>query len=92
MNKTIYPPLLAPGIHTLSTMWDPTFLGGPTPEQERKAAPLIDRGLLKSQQGLDLYIETPSLGKRLTRESMWRGLYGFQHDRKSAKGFVELTI
>jgi len=74
------------------TMWDPTFRGGQTPERERKAAPLIDRVLLKSQQGLDLYIETPSLGRRLTRESMWRGLYGFQHDRKSAKGFVELTI
>ena len=65
----------------------------PVPEQGKiEALTLTDRGAASTMYGIDLYIELPTPDNRLHREAYWRGMLGFQHDRHSAKGFVELTI
>ncbi|WP_093387981.1 DUF6932 family protein [Rugamonas rubra] len=73
-------------------MWSPTFAAPLSDDESRKVALLIDRPTLAAQYGIDLYIESPTPETALTRASYWRGLFGFQHDGRTAKGIVELRI
>jgi hypothetical protein len=73
-------------------LWYPSFSVTPTIDQEKETELLIDRLSLKAQYDIDFYMESPEPSKRLARESAWRGLFGFQHDGRSPKGFVELSI
>jgi hypothetical protein len=73
-------------------MWDPTTSVNLTNQQWVEVRELTDRNLAKIRFGLDLYMEKPDEKDRLHRQAYFRGLFGFQHDEKTPKGFVELKI
>ena len=53
---------------------------------------LTDHAKTRAAFGIDLYVAVPGPNEQLNREAYWRGMCGFQHDGRSAKGFVELMI
>lgn len=73
-------------------MWDPSESTPLTTEQWTEVRKLTNRNAVKIQFGLDLYMEKPTAKERLHRQAYFRGLFGFQHDEKTAKGFVELKL
>ena len=73
-------------------VWDPATTTNLTNEQWVQVRELTDRNAAKIRFGLDLYIEKPGEKDRLHRQAYFRGLFGFQHDEKTPKGFVELKI
>ncbi|MYM28967.1 hypothetical protein GTP58_11615 [Duganella sp. CY15W] len=73
-------------------MWDPETSVSLTSAQWNEVRKLTDRNVARVQFGLDLYMEKPAPEKRLHRQAYFRGLFGFQHDEKTPKGFVELKI
>jgi hypothetical protein len=73
-------------------MWDPTESIPLTDQQWVEVRRLTNRNAVKVQYGLDFYIENPSSEERLHRQAYFRGLFGFQHDEKTPKGFVELKL
>jgi hypothetical protein len=73
-------------------MWDPTTTAELTSQQWREVRELTDRNVVKARFGVDLYMEKPTGHGRLHRQAYFRGLFGFQHDEKTPKGFVELQL
>lgn len=73
-------------------MWNPSCLQPLTPELKSKIAPLLDRSGLGAQYQIDFYHESPSASEVFHREAYWKGVFGFKHDRVTAKGFVEIAI
>jgi hypothetical protein len=73
-------------------LWNPSFSGPVSDAQQVEVSRLVDRAVAKAQYGVDLYIELPTAADALHREAYWRGLFGFEHNGKYAKGFVELTV
>jgi hypothetical protein len=73
-------------------VWHPSTPCAPTLTQQAEIAQLLDRIQMRAQFGLDLYVEFPTPDMKLHREAYWRGLFGFQHNGTSAKGFVELKL
>jgi hypothetical protein len=73
-------------------LWNPSFAGPESEASKIEVTSMIDRASAKAVYGIDLYIETPLPNARMGREAYWRGIFGFQHDGRSAKGFVELKI
>lgn len=73
-------------------LWNPSFVTTLSEEGKIELRGLIDRASARAVYGVDLYIETPLPDRQMEREAYWRGLFGFQRDGKSAKGFVELRI
>lgn len=62
-------------------------------QQIPQAQALFDKPSCKVVYGLDIYLETPADEKALFhREAYWKGLFGFCHDRATAKGFAEVVI
>lgn len=73
-------------------MWDPAATVDLTAQQWIDVRELTDRNTAKVRYGLDFYMEMPDEKTRLHRQAYFRGLFGFQHDEKTPKGFVELKI
>ena len=73
-------------------MWVPSSAMALSAAQQSEIEKLVDRLTLKTQFGIDFYLESPSSDEKFHREAYWKGVFGFQHDGKSAKGFVELSI
>lgn len=73
-------------------LWNPSFVGPITDEGKVELLAMTDRAKARAAFGIDLYVATPSPNEQMNREAYWRGLFGFQHDGRSAKGFVELII
>lgn len=47
----------------------------------------------KAFYGLDFYLDQATTPEEVfNKEAYWKGVFGFQHDRISVKGFVELTL
>jgi hypothetical protein len=51
---------------------------------------LVSRPIARARFGIDLYVED-QLGD-FNREAYWRGVWGFCHDGKTAKGFAEVAL
>ncbi|ATQ78365.1 hypothetical protein CR152_30540 [Massilia violaceinigra] len=73
-------------------LWHPSFAGPVSEESKIEVRSMIDRASAKAVFCIDLYIALPLPTEKMAAEAYWRGLFGFQHDGKSAKGFVELKI
>lgn len=73
-------------------VWLPNMLPILSGSQEKHLEQLLDHDFSKSLLGIDMYLEASSGVSRLHRAAYWRGLFGFQHDGRSAKGFVEVII
>lgn len=73
-------------------LWNPRFASDVSEASKIEVKTMIDRVLVRAQYGIDLYIATPLPQKKMASEAYWRGMFGFQRDGKSAKGFVELKI
>ncbi len=63
-----------------------------TPLENSELSKLLNHNHVKTVYDLDYYMEQPSLQKLVHREAYWKGFFGFQHDRISAKGFVEIVL
>lgn len=68
--------------------WNPSFVAPISEEGKIEVRSMTDRASARAMFGVDLYIETPLPEQKMAREAYWRGMFGFQHDGKSAKGFV----
>ncbi|NHZ44575.1 DUF6932 family protein [Massilia aquatica] len=73
-------------------LWNPSFTGPISEESKIEVRTMTDYASAKALYGIDLYIATPLPNRKMASEAYWRGIFGFQHDGRSAKGFVELKI
>lgn len=73
-------------------MWNPSTSVDLTDDQWLEVRELTDRDTVQLRFDLDFYMEDPSPSQSLHRQAYFKGLFGFQHDGKTPKGFVELTI
>ncbi|SEO45299.1 hypothetical protein SAMN05428959_10896 [Duganella sp. CF517] len=73
-------------------MWNPSAGIDLTDEQKLNVRALTDRNTVGRRFHVDFYMEAPCPGEMLHRQAYFKGLFGFQHDGKTPKGFVELTI
>lgn len=73
-------------------VWSPMTNLALTPAMEIELNQLFGHDNARIHYGLDLYVDHPAPDQMLHREAYWRGLFGFQHDRRTAKGFVELKL
>ena len=52
-----------------------------------------DHDQIKAMYGLDLYLPMPATDHdEFNEKAYWRGVFGFCHDRVTAKGFAEIQI
>lgn len=75
-------------------LWSPGW-GDPaldTLENRNRAEQLLERGAARAVFDLDLFVVDPSPDELMHEEAYWRGLWGFCHDRATAKGFVEIEL
>lgn len=73
-------------------MWNPSISSELTEDQRLEVRELTDRGTVRRRFQVDFYMEAPLPSETLHRQAYFKGLFGFQHDGKTPKGFVELTI
>ncbi|MEO7493462.1 MAG: hypothetical protein ABIT83_01650 [Massilia sp.] len=73
-------------------LWHPAFCAPVSDAGKIEVRNMTDHAAAMALFGIDLYIEAPSAAALLTRQAYWRGLFGFQHDGRHAKGFVELKL
>lgn len=73
-------------------MWNPSIAIDPTDAQKKEVLALTDRNTVRRCFHVDFYMEAPNASEALHRQAYFKGLFGFQHDGKTPKGFVELTI
>lgn len=73
-------------------LWNPRTDGDLSEATKAALTPLTDRTHLEQEFSLDFYIEGPWVGDRFAREAYWSGVFGFCHDRVTAKGFVEIEL
>lgn len=73
-------------------MWNPSTSVDLTDDQWLELRELTDRDTVQLRFDLDFYMEDPNPSQSLHRQAYFKGLFGFQHDGKTPKGFVELTI
>ena len=73
-------------------MWNPSAGTDLTNDQKLEVRALTDRAKVSRRFHVDLYMEAPSANESLHRQAYFKGLFGFQHDGKTPKGFVELRI
>ncbi|MGN6118701.1 MAG: DUF6932 family protein [Rhodanobacter sp.] len=75
-------------------LWYPdwTSPASATPANEQQVRHLLDKASARSLFGLDLYIEMPDPAELMHRQAYWRGLFGFCHDRVTAKGLAEVGV
>jgi hypothetical protein len=71
-------------------LWNPAFLDDiGTPHELLR---LTNSDDLRTCYQMDFRVEIPHPRYLLHRQAYWKGLFGFQHDGVSAKGFVEIEI
>jgi hypothetical protein len=73
-------------------MWNPSAGKSLTDDQKLEVRALTDRSTVARRFHVDFYMEAPSPGETLHRQAYFKGLFGFQYDGKTPKGFVELRI
>lgn len=73
-------------------LWNPKTPEPMSADIEAALAPLVDKAHVDQEFSLDFYMEGPWSGKRFEREAYWSGVFGFSHDRVTAKGFVEIEL
>lgn len=73
-------------------MWYPQTNLPLTAELQSQIQALFERSHLRTTYGLDFYLAIPSDVERFHDEAYWKGLFGFQRDGATAKGFVEILI
>ena len=73
-------------------LWNPRVDGEMTEATKQLLGPLVDKDHVDNEFGLDFFIEGPWSGDRFQREAYWSGVFGFGHDRITAKGFVEIAL
>lgn len=75
-------------------LWNPEWAtpASATPVNQLLLQRLLDKPTAKAIYGIDFYLEMPEVNMVFHRESYWRGVLGFAHDRVTAKGFAELHI
>ncbi|GJI96591.1 hypothetical protein RugamoR57_33090 [Duganella caerulea] len=87
MPKPDSPPLLTAGIHRMTLPELEQLAVSPFPDDDQR-----QRLFLLFQQWVS-NLQTKYVSAILWIDGSYpRGLFGFQHDGKSAKGFVELSI
>lgn len=63
-----------------------------TLQEKQQLDKLLDHNEASTLYHLDYYMEQPTPQEEFHKEAYWKGVFGFQHDRISTKGFVELTL
>lgn len=54
---------------------------------------LVSHDEVKALYNLDFYLQQATTSEEVFhKEAYWKGVFGFQHDQITAKGFAELTL
>ena len=73
-------------------LWNPQFTTAATQNDQIIVQKLLNKPTARASFNLDLYIEAPLPIEMFDKEAYWKGVWGFCHDRVTAKGFAELRI
>ncbi|MFY1962879.1 DUF6932 family protein [Achromobacter xylosoxidans] len=74
-------------------LWNPQTARPLSPAEQVSLQRLVNKPLAKSSYGLDFYLEVlANADDTFHREAYWMGILGYAHDRKTAKGFAEVSI
>lgn len=72
--------------------WSPTLTTQLSPLQQQHLGALLDKAVCRATFDLDIYCEAPPSDELVHREAYWKGLFGFGHDGRTAKGIAEVVI
>lgn len=74
-------------------LWSPTLSKSLSQADKAALKVLLNKALARATYDLHLFIESPEDDQaRMDREAYWRGLFGFGHDGRTAKGIAEVVI
>ncbi|EXU79449.1 DUF6932 family protein [Comamonas aquatica] len=73
-------------------MWSPMIEVPFSDDQQTQAELLFDNPTCKAVYGLDVYLAMPAEEQIIHDEAYWKGMFGFCHDRVTAKGIAEVLI
>ena len=60
-----------------------------TPQAHQQLTQLLHKPTARSLYMLDVYVDD---GNDLNRQAYWKGMFGFCHDRVTAKGIAEVSL
>lgn len=75
-------------------MWNPQWIdsASDTPVNQSLLERLFDHSIAKTLYGLDLYLPAPLVDELIHDQAYWKGVFGYCHDRVTAKGFAEIQL
>lgn len=73
-------------------MWSPMIEAPFSDDQQTQAELLFDNPTCKAVYGLDVYLAMPEPERVIHEEAYWKGMFGYCHDRVTAKGIAEVLI
>lgn len=73
-------------------LWSPNMSAPLSHSQQQQLGSLLDKAACRATFGLDVYCESPPPDHLLHREAYWKGMFGFGHDGRTAKGIAEVVI
>lgn len=72
--------------------WSPTLTRPLISAEQCLITTLLNKPACRATYDLDLYCESPVEDQMLHRQAYWKGLLGFCHDGRTAKGIAEVVI
>lgn len=72
--------------------WSPQLERTLTDDERHVLQSLFDKAICRAQYDLDVYIEDPPSNRLIHEHAYWKGMFGFCHDGRTAKGIAEVVI
>jgi len=72
--------------------WSPTTTRPLSDAEKRLVAKLLDKPTCRATYDLDVYCESPRGEDVVHSQAYWKGMFGFCHDGRTAKGIAEVVI
>lgn len=73
-------------------LWSPSIAMPLSIAQQQHVGSLLDKVACRAVFDLDVYCEAPLPDDLMHREAYWKGMFGFCHDGRTAKGIAEVVI
>jgi hypothetical protein len=73
-------------------LWFPTISRPLTSAEEQLVSALLHKPTCRATYDLDVYCESPQGDDVVHRHAYWKGMFGFCHDGRTAKGIAEVVI
>lgn len=73
-------------------LWSPAQTRLLSDAEQRMVASLLHKPTCRATYDLDVYCEAPEDSAAMHRQAYWKGMFGFCHDGRTAKGIAEVVI